>query len=160
MDERDLHKQEQKLSKAMSLLERSEVREENKQLIHTFIRDLRVDGIKPLRLIRYVQTLRLCAERWCSKPFSEWTEEDLKDVILKVEEAGFKPKDILKVTAIPQPKLRRFFSPRWARVKVTARGKPGSFEVWAEVDPPEDPIGEGEMRVYFPTQGQLSMGKP
>jgi len=77
-----------------------------------------------------------------------------------VEEAGFKPKDILKVTAIPQPKLRRFFSPRWARVKVTARGRPGSFEVWAEVDPPEDPIGEGEMRVYFPTQGQLSMGKP
>lgn len=77
-----------------------------------------------------------------------------------VEEAGFKPKDIIKVTAIPQPKLRRFFSPRWARVKVTARGKPGSFEVWAEVDPPEDPIGEGEMRVYFPTQGQLSMGKP
>ncbi|MHC1593027.1 MAG: tyrosine-type recombinase/integrase, partial [Methermicoccaceae archaeon] len=106
MENRDLHKQSSQLKSAIDTLERSELAPENKQLVKSFVRDLQVDGVRALKQTRYIQTLRLCAERWCPKPFSEWTTDDLKDVLLAIGNAGFKTSTVNEYRA----GLRRFFS--------------------------------------------------
>ncbi|MHC1602600.1 MAG: hypothetical protein ACXQS4_05170, partial [Methermicoccaceae archaeon] len=90
MEKRDLYKEEDKLKRVIAHLERSDIAPENKQLIKAFVRDLQVDGIKALRIIRYILTLRFCVERWCSKAYNEWTVEDLKDVLRSIGNAGYK----------------------------------------------------------------------
>ena len=106
MEKRDLYKEEDKLRRVISHLERSDIAPENKQLVKSFVRDLQVDGIKALRIIRYILTLRFCVERWCSKPYNEWTEEDLKDVLLSIGKAGYKTGTVNEY----RKGLRKFFS--------------------------------------------------
>jgi len=90
-------------------LEKSSIPEENKQLILKFRRDLIADGIKPPRIIRYMQTLRIVCEKYKNKPFKKWTIEDIKDVLVAIETNGYSAETINEF----RKGLRKFF--KWLR---------------------------------------------
>ncbi|WP_290596098.1 MULTISPECIES: hypothetical protein [unclassified Archaeoglobus] len=49
--------------------------------------------IHPYIVLRYIQTLRVI-HRWKNKPFKEWTEQDLEDILFEIEKEGYKPHTI------------------------------------------------------------------
>jgi len=88
---RDIHGYDERLRKEVKLLEKSGIVEDNKLLILKFKRDLIAEGIGIARIARYMQTLRIVCERWKNKPFNEWDEDDLKDVLVEIETSGYTP---------------------------------------------------------------------
>jgi len=89
----DIHRIEQRLQKQYQKLERENFCNENKKLIKKFARDLKVRGVSVFRINRYIQTLRV-VHRWKDKPFREWNEEDIKDVLFEIENNGYRPQTI------------------------------------------------------------------
>ncbi|RLI77651.1 hypothetical protein DRP04_11110 [Archaeoglobales archaeon] len=85
----DIHRIERALERQFKKLESENFCEENKELIKCFARDLKIRGVSDFRINRYIQTLRVL-HRWKDKPFSEWNEEDLKDVLFEIENNGYK----------------------------------------------------------------------
>jgi site-specific recombinase XerD len=106
--EPDLHKYEIRLHRQIEKVKQEPYCQENKDLILKFVRDLQIDGIKPPKILRYVQTLRKVQE-WKDKPFTEWTEDDLKDVVYQIENNNYKIQTINEF----RRGLRRFF--RWLK---------------------------------------------
>lgn len=56
-----------------------------------------------------MQTLRIVCERWKNKPFDEWDEDDLKDVLVEIETGGYTPQTINEF----RKGLRKFF--KWLK---------------------------------------------
>ena len=102
----DIHNIEKALERQLKKLESESFCEENKQLIKRFARDLKIRGVSDFRINRYIQTLRII-HRWKDKPFREWTDEDIKDVLFEIENNGYKPHTIKEF----KKGMRMFF--RW-----------------------------------------------
>ena len=109
MNEHDIHHYSERLNKEIKLLKASKIHPTNIDLILKFQRDLIVEGIKPPRIIRYMQTLRIVCERWKNKPLNEWTIEDLKDVLVTIETNGYTAQTINEF----RKGLRKFF--KWLK---------------------------------------------
>ena len=56
-----------------------------------------------------MQTLRIVCERWKNKPFDEWDEDDLKDILVEIETGGYTPQTINEFWK----GLRKFF--KWLK---------------------------------------------
>jgi len=103
----DIYDSSELLKRELELLKQSNIPEKSKQLILDFKDDLIVDGVKALRIKRYLQTMRIVNEKFVKKPLDEWTEKDLKKVLAKIETNGYTVQTINEF----RKGLRRFF--RW-----------------------------------------------
>ncbi len=103
----DIYRSGELLKRELELLKQSKIPERSKQLILDFKDDLIVDGVKALRIRRYLQTMRFVNERYVDKPLDEWTEKDLKRALAKIETNGYTAQTINEF----RKGLRRFF--RW-----------------------------------------------
>ena len=74
------------------LLEKSQISEEDKQLIQRFVLSKIAEGISEPRIAKYYSTLRLLAERFkpFEKTFVELTKEDLIAIAAKIERTKLK----------------------------------------------------------------------
>ncbi len=63
------------------------------KLIKAFVHQLITRGVSKFRVLHYIQTLRVI-HRWKNKPFKEWTEQDLEDILFEIEKKGYKPHTI------------------------------------------------------------------
>jgi integrase len=118
----DIHNYERQLSYELKIIEKSQIPERNKKLLEQFKRDLTVEGIKLPRIIRYLQTLRIVTERWKQKPFDEWDEDDLKDVLYAIQTNGYSANTVYEY----RKGLKKFFKwlngEEWKGLKLL-RGK-------------------------------------
>ena len=106
MDDSSLHRINAKFIRQLEKLESENINEENKKLIKAFVHQLIARGVSKFRVLRYIQTLRVI-HRWKNKPFKEWTEQDLEDILFEIEKEGYKPHTINEF----KKGLRMFF--RW-----------------------------------------------
>ncbi len=83
----DFHKGWQRLNKQLELLEK--LPEENKIVLQKFADHLISEGISPLRILRYVQIMRMVSE-WIDKPLREWGREEILFVLVKLEKSDYK----------------------------------------------------------------------
>ncbi len=83
----DFHKGWQRLNKQLELLEK--LPEENKTVLQKFADYLISEGISPLRILRYVQIMRMVSE-WIDKPLGEWGREEILFVLVKLEKSDYK----------------------------------------------------------------------
>jgi site-specific recombinase XerD len=83
----DFHKGWQRLNKQLQLLEKLPV--ENKIVLQKFADYLISEGISPLRILRYVQIMRMVSE-WLDKPLKEWGREEILSVLVKLEKSDYK----------------------------------------------------------------------
>jgi len=83
----DFHKGWQRLNKQLELLEKLPV--ENKTVLQKFADHLISEGISPLRILRYVQIMRMVSE-WIDKPLREWGREEILIVLVKLEKSDYK----------------------------------------------------------------------
>lgn len=105
----DLHKAKSKLKRELEKLENSNICKRNRELIIKFQHDLIAEGVKLLRVIKYISTLRLMCERWNGKEFDTWNENDLKEILFKIETSEFTTSTVNEY----RKTLRRFF--RWLK---------------------------------------------
>jgi len=103
-----LHEPSRELLREFKRIEREDIPKENKEIMLNFAKELQINGIKALRIIRYLKTLR-AVHRWKNKPFAEWNEQDLKDVLFGIENNGYKTETINEF----RKGLRKFF--KWFR---------------------------------------------
>jgi len=106
----DIHNYRRRLEREEELIKHSpKIPEVNKLTILKFKRDLLAEGVGIARIARYLQTLRIVCEKWENKPFNEWTEEDVKDVLVEIETADYTPQTVNEF----KKGLRRFF--KWLK---------------------------------------------
>lgn len=106
----DFHKHTIELNREMNRVREGDFPEENKDLLIKFAKELQVEGIKAARIIRYLKTLRI-VQQWKRKLFTEWTVDDLKDVVFEIENNGYKVQTINEF----RKGLRKFF--KWLKGK-------------------------------------------
>lgn len=104
----DIHHYDRRVEREESLLEGSEIHERDKELILKFVRYLRAKGIGSARISRYMTTLRLVGNI-NSKPFDEWDEEDVVDVLAEIESRDYS----IHTKNEYRKGLRKFF--RWLK---------------------------------------------
>lgn len=80
----DIHNYSRRLRREERLLKKSEICEENKELILRFAKELKASGISDARILRYMQTLRKISSI-ANKPFTEWGRDELVEVLRFIE---------------------------------------------------------------------------
>lgn len=106
----DLYGINKELKRELERVRKADFCEKNKEILLKYARELQIEGIKPVRIIRYLKTLRI-VQRWKNKPFKEWTVEDLKDVVFEIENNGYSVHTINEF----RKGLRKFF--KWLNGK-------------------------------------------
>jgi integrase/ribosomal protein L40E len=85
----EIHKWNEKLKRAEVHLEKSAIPDVNKDLIRRFVLQKTAEKVKAPRLVKYVSTLRLIAERYLQdRAFLELDKEDLVAVVAAVERSA------------------------------------------------------------------------
>ncbi len=82
----DIHDYESKLRREWIKILNSNLPQESKEVIGKFKRDLEVEGLSSARILRYLVILRMANEKFLQKPLSLWDEEDIKAVMVKIQE--------------------------------------------------------------------------
>lgn len=135
----DIHDSEGRLGRAEVKLH-NPMSERDRRLLVEFERQLLSEGITPIRVAKYLDTLRRISGM-LGKPFEEATVEDIKDLVYRVERSGYSPwtKHDYKVA------LKKFY--KWLKggeyppevkwVKTTLKAKDGLL--------PEDLLTEEEV---------------
>jgi site-specific recombinase XerD len=80
-----IYNEKRRLENNLALLEKSLICDANKNTIKEFKSYLIATRIGILRTNRYVLDLRIVCERHKDKPFSEWTSQDVIEVLEKIE---------------------------------------------------------------------------
>ena len=118
----DIHRITRALKRQLKKLDDEPIHPENKELLYRFVRDLRIRGVSDFRINRYLQTLRVVL-RWKNKPFKKWNSEDLKDVLLEIENNGYTVQTVNEF----RKGLRMFFKwlngENWSGLKVLRGSK-------------------------------------
>ena len=83
----DVFNWDKNLSTVLYNIDNSDISDKNKEAIKKFYESCVIEGISKGRTLRYVHTVKLIAERWFEKDFEDATEEDIKELIRKIEEA-------------------------------------------------------------------------
>jgi len=81
---KDVHNASKRMEYALKTLENKGISEENKKLIRKFVNHCLSEGIGKLRVVKYIYTLAKLAEK-LEKDFDKATEEDLRELIRKIE---------------------------------------------------------------------------
>ena len=81
---KDVHNASKRMEYAIKTLENKEISEKNKKLIGKFANHCLSEGIGKLRVVKYIYTLAKLAEK-LEKDFDKATEEDLRELIRKIE---------------------------------------------------------------------------
>ena len=84
----DLHNYQQRIRREEELLRKASVNRRNKELILKFVKYLRAEGVGAARISRYLTTLRLVALMH-DKPFDEWVDEDVVEVLAEIESRNY-----------------------------------------------------------------------
>lgn len=82
-----LYDTEQRIKKELKKIDEL-TNEKNKQIIREFYTVMLAEGISKRRLWRYLQTLRLIAQKY-DKPFNEWKKEDIIKFLADVNSNGY-----------------------------------------------------------------------
>jgi site-specific recombinase XerD/ribosomal protein S27AE len=100
------HKGWERLNTQLRLLDK--LPEDNRVILKEFSEFLISEGISPLRILRYVQIMRLVSE-WVDVPLKEWDKSQILDVLVRLEKSDYK----VGTKNEFRKALKRFF--RWYR---------------------------------------------
>ncbi len=100
----DIHNYEKKYQRCIELIKKANISERNKQLILENNENLILEGLSKPRLCKYIEILKLLAQR-LDKDFDKATKEDLRQIVSDIQQEKYSPwtKQTYKVI------LRRFY---------------------------------------------------
>lgn len=142
----EIHDFERRLHNAEVLLEKCGISDVNKELIRRFVEFKTAANVKKPRLVKYIGTLRIIAERYLEdRDFTDLGRDDLVTIVAKIERSGlsaWSKHDYKKV-------LKTFY--RWL-------GRPALLD-WLKVQCPKTDIQPEELLAIEEVMLMIEMAK-
>lgn len=84
----EIYRYEKRIDGILKRIARSDISEEDEQLLSEFHRDCVVKGLSKARIAKYLDTIDRIA-RWLHKPFLEVKKEDIIDLVQRIESSDY-----------------------------------------------------------------------